>query len=61
MNVLAVEDISLKQCSQYSASITSLMKNEDVLGKKLVSLRCQSQMNIHPADEPCSLWARGTK
>lgn len=61
MNVLTIADISLKQCSQYCASVTSLMKNEDALCKKLVCLRCQSQMNIHPADEPCSLWARGTK
>lgn len=61
MNVLMIVDISLKKCRQYCASITSLMKNEDVLCEKLVSLRCQSQMNIHPADEPCSQWARGTK
>lgn len=61
MNVLTAVDISLKQCSQYSASITSLMKNKELLGKKIVRLRCQSQMNIHPAYEPCSLWAGGTK
>lgn len=54
-------DCSLKQCSQHCVSITSLMKNEDVLGKKCVSLRCRSQMNIHPAHECCSLWACGTK
>lgn len=37
------------------------MKNEDVLGEKQASLRCQTQMNIHPVDEPRSPWARGPK
>lgn len=37
------------------------MKNEDGLCEMPVSLRCQSQMNIHPADEPRSLWAYGIK
>lgn len=59
--VLTMLDIFLKQCSLYCASITSVMKYEDVLCRKLVSLRCQSQMNIHPADKSCSPWTCGTK
>lgn len=61
MNILMIVDTSLEQCSQYCASITSLMKNEDVHCEKPLSLRCQSQMNIHPADEPCSPWDCATK
>lgn len=61
MDVSTVVNSSLTQRRQYPASISSPVKNEDVLDKKLASLRCRSQMNIHPVDEPRSPWARGTK
>lgn len=50
MDVLAVVDFSLKQCSQYSASITSLMKNEVVL---LEEEACESQVSVPNEYSPC--------
>lgn len=38
--------VCMKQCSQYAVSITRIMK--------AASLRCRSQMNIHPAPRPRS-------